>query len=131
MPRLQAVFPVYPVVSQKQCIRDGDDDPEDAEALFGCDIRTAAESPFEIPEHCQDFPPCAIFLSAGDTLVNPEHSRLLAKALERNNIPCRLEIGPEGGHGFADGTGMCMAGWTGRAIAWFETLTAGGQHGTV
>ena len=55
---------------------------------------------------------------------------LLAKALEQNSIPCRLEIGPEGGHGFADGSGMCMAGWTGRAMAWFETLTAGGQHGT-
>ena len=54
--------------------------------------------------------------------MNPEHSKLLAKALESHGIPCRLEIGPEGGHGFADGTGMCMEGWTERAIRWYEGL---------
>ena len=129
LPGPRAVFPVYPVVSWKQCVREDDFDPESAQEFFGCDLETALASPFEIPEHCRDFPPCAIFVAAGDTLA--EHSRLLAKALEQNNIPCRLEIGPEGGHGFADGSGMCMAGWTGRAMAWFETLTAGGQHGTV
>ena len=47
---------------------------------------------------------------------------MLARVLEGMNIPCRLEIGPEGGHGFADGSGMCMAGWTERAVKWFESL---------
>ena len=47
---------------------------------------------------------------------------MLARALEALEIPCRLEIGPEGGHGFADGSGTCMAGWTERAIRWFESL---------
>ena len=62
------------------------------------------------------------FLAAQDELVDPEHSRLLARALEQAGIPCRLEIGPTGGHGFADGTGMCMDGWTKRAIDWYEHL---------
>ena len=46
----------------------------------------------------------------------------LAAALEKHGIPCRLEIGPTGGHGFADATGMCMAGWTERAVRWYESL---------
>ena len=61
-------------------------------------------------------------LAAGDELVNPEHSRMLARKLEALHIPCRLEIGPDGGHGFADGSGMCMAGWTKRAVDWYESL---------
>ena len=127
MPKPQAVFPVYPVVSWKQLIRytkaeDEEEDAEFNEALFGCDIVTAANSAFEIPDHTEEFPPCAIFVAGGDELVNPENSRLLHQALERNGIPCRLEIGPAGGHGFADGTGMCMAGWTERAVRWYEGL---------
>ena len=58
-------------------------------------------------------------------MVLPANSKMLAAALEKQGIPCRLEIGPEGGHGFADGTGMCMAGWTERAVRWFESLPAG------
>ena len=127
MPKPQAVFPVYPVVSWKEVIRytkaeDEEEDAEFNEALFGCDIVTAAISAFEIPDHAEEFPPCAIFVAGGDELVNPENSRLLHQALERNGIPCRLEVGPSGGHGFADGTGMCMAGWTERAVRWYEGL---------
>ena len=77
---------------------------------------------YEIPEHAEGFPPCAFFLAAGDELVDPQHSKLLAGALEKLNIPCRLEIGPEGGHGFADGSGMCMEGWPERAVSWYESL---------
>ena len=127
MPKPQATFPVYPVVSWKEVIRytkaeDEEEDAEFNEALFGCDIVTAANSAFEIPDHAEEFPPCAIFVAGGDELVNPENSRLLHQALERNGIPCRLEVGPSGGHGFADGTGMCMAGWTERAVRWYEGL---------
>lgn len=122
LPKPEAVFPVYPVVSWKLCYSEPDFQPENPEHLYGCDIETALHSPFEIPEHAEGFPPCALFLAAGDTLVNPEHSRILARALEDLKIPCYLEIGPEGGHGFADGSFMCMAGWTERAIRWYEGL---------
>ncbi len=118
LPKPQATFPVYPVVSLKHQAYD----PDKAMRLYGCSLEKAAETDFEIPEHAEGFPPCAIFLAAQDELVSPEHSRLLAAALEKLSIPCRLEIGPEGGHGFADGSGMCMAGWTERAVRWVETL---------
>ena len=122
LPKPQATFPVYPVVTLRPDITYASDDPEDAVWLYGCDMETARHSAYEIPEHAEGFPPCAVFLAAGDELVNPENSKLLAASLEKLGIPCYLEIGPEGGHGFADGTGMCMAGWMERAVRWFEGL---------
>ena len=122
LPKPQAVFPVYPVTSLKARIRYGAADPAAAMRLYGCSVEEAAETDYEIPAHVEGFPPCAIFLAAEDELVNPENSTLLASALEARGIPCRLEIGPTGGHGFADGSGMCMAGWTERAVRWYESL---------
>ena len=120
LPKPRATFPVYPVVTLRPeggCVPEN---PEAATWLYGCDLETARRSAFEIPEHAEGFPPCAVFLAAGDDMVLPENSKLLAAALEKHGIPCYLEIGPTGGHGFADGTGMCMAGWTERAVRWFE-----------
>ena len=129
LPKPQAVFPVYPLVSWKLTLRDEEENGSRTEeddafdlALFGCDIRSAARSPYEVPDHAEAFPPCAVFMTETDQLVNPEHSRLLCQTLQRHGIPCRLEAGPSGGHGFADGTGMCMAGWIERAVRWYENL---------
>ena len=122
----KACFPVYPVTSYRLMNAEewGPDEDKDefARSGVGCTMQEACNSCFEIPMHTEGFPPTAIFLAAEDQLVDPEHSRKLAEALTRRGIPCRLEIGPEGGHGFADGTGMCMEGWPERAIDWFEQL---------
>ena len=122
LPMPQACFPVYAETSIKETMLVWQADPEDAMDLYGCTQAEAAEREYEIPEHAEEFPPSAIFATATDDLVNPNHSRKLAKALEELSIPCRLEIGPEGGHGFADGTGMCMEGWTERAVRWVESI---------
>ena len=121
-PKPQAVFPIYPVTTLKPEIRYGEDDPAVARRLYGCSLAEAAELDFEITDHAEGFPPCAIFVAEDDELVNPENSRILIKALEKLQIPCRLEMGKEGRHGFADGSGTCMAGWTQRAVQWYETL---------
>lgn len=122
----QACFPVYPVTSYRLMAAEEWNEGEDKDAFArsgtGCTMLEACSSCFEIPEHVEGFPPSALFLAAEDDLVDPEHSRRLAAALSDANIPCRLEIGPTGGHGFADGTGMCMEGWTKRAIDWYENL---------
>ena len=122
LPKPQASFPVYPVVTLRRDIRYGDPDPASHIRLYGCSLDEAATKEYEILDHADGFPPSAIFVAAGDELVNPDNSRLLAKTLEEKKIPCRLEVGPEGGHGFADGSGMCMAGWPERAVRWFEGL---------
>jgi len=119
-----ACFPIYPVTSYRLMDAEewdeGDDKDEFARSGLGVDMNTACNSCFEIPEHVEGFPITALFLTAEDELVDPEHSKKLAEALNKANIPCRLEIGPTGGHGFADGAGMCMEGWPERAIRWFE-----------
>lgn len=128
IPKPQACFPVYPVTSYKLMDAEEWDEGDDKDAFarsgVGCTMQEACSSCFEIPEHVSGFPATALFLAAQDELVDPEHSRLLARALEQAGIPCRLEIGPTGGHGFADGTGMCMEGWTQRAIDWYRQLKA-------
>ncbi len=126
LPKPKACFPVYPVTSYRLMDAEEWDEGEDkdgfARSSTGCTMQEACNSCFEIPEHTEGFPPTAVFLAAGDELVDPEHSRKLASALDKAGIPCRLEIGPTGGHGFADGTGMCMEGWPERAMDWFEQL---------
>lgn len=124
----RACFPVYPVTSYRlmnaETWEEGDDKDAFARSGVGCTMEEACNSCFEIPLHAEGFPPAAIFLAAEDELVPPEHSKALAAALERSGIPCRLEIGPTGGHGFADGTGMCMEGWPERALDWYESEIA-------
>ncbi len=128
--RPQACFPVYPVVSLQARIRYGSKDTAEAVRLFGCPVEEAAKTDYEIPDHAEGFPPCALFAAAEDTLVDPENSRLLARSLKALGIPCRLEIGPEGGHGFGTGEGMCMAGWTERAVRWAEAAEKEQKGGT-
>ena len=122
LPKPRAAFPVYPVVTLKPPVAYEGMSPEEAIRLYGCSLQEAMNSVFEIPEHAEGFPPTALFVAGGDDLVNPENSKMLARTLEGLGIPCRLEVGPTGGHGFADGTGMCMEGWTERAVHWFEQL---------
>ena len=121
-----ACFPVYPLTSYRLIDAEGWDEGEDKDGFarsgVGCTMKEACNSCFEIPLHAEGFPPTAIFLAAEDELVDPEHSKKLAESLEKAGIACRLEIGPTGGHGFADGTGMCMEGWPERAVNWFEGL---------
>ena len=126
LPKPQASFPIYPFVSLKTAAagfnpeEDTEEDAREDIRLYGCPFTEAMNTAYDSPEHAEGFPPCAVFVAAEDELA--EHSRVLARALEKLHIPCRLEVGPEGGHGFADGTGTCMDGWTGRAIRWYESL---------
>jgi hypothetical protein len=88
LPKPEACIPVYPFVSPKLELtreQDGEEDEEDENwdiRLYGCPVREAVKQDFEIPEHAEGFPPSAFFLAAGDELVNPDHSRILAAALE-------------------------------------------------
>lgn len=127
LPKPKACFPVYPVTSYRLMADDqweeGEDKDEFARAGVGCTMEEACNSCFEIPLHAEGFPPTALFVTAEDTLVDPEHSKRLAKAITDAGIPCRFEMGPTGGHGFADGIGMCMEGWQKRAIHWYESLS--------
>ena len=118
LPKPQASFPIYSPVS----IRKRAYDPDRARRLYGDAADEAVLTAYEVQEHAEGFPPTALFFAADDELVSPDHSRMLASALEKLSIPCRLEVGTEGGHGFADGSEMCMTGWPERAVRWYESL---------
>ena len=60
LPKPQATIPVYPVTSWKLCKKDGAHNAENDLRLFGTDIETASNSPFEIPDHTEGFPPCLV-----------------------------------------------------------------------
>lgn len=126
LPKPLASFPVYPVTSYRLMAADGWADGQEqddfARSGVGCTMEEACNSCFDIPSYVEGFPPTALFLAAEDDLVDPEHSKRLAEALDKAGIPCYMEIGPTGGHGFADGEGMCMEGWPERAIRWYENL---------
>ncbi len=126
MPKPKACFPIYPLTSFRMLNEEEWEAEEEkdktARAALGITMEEACGGCFEIPEHVGGFPPTAVFVMDGDELVDPMHSKALAKALEDAGIPCRLEVGPGGRHGFAEGTGTCMAGWPERAIRWYEQV---------
>lgn len=119
LPKPQAMIPIYPFTSWALDVGEDNFRPSTIQEL-GCSYEEAVSSAYEIADHVEGFPPCAIFLAADDSLVPPENSYMLARALEAAGIPHRLEAGPQGNHGFAEAEGMCMEGWPERALDWIE-----------
>lgn len=117
MPKPIAAVPVYPFVSPAM-----DGEAEFSKQLFGCGPDETYERGFEPQADAVNFPPAAIFVSAGDELVPPAHSRLLKQSLEEAGIPVYCEEGQGGYHGFAGGEGMNMEGWPERMLGWLESL---------
>ena len=113
----EGCIPVYPLTSWKL----GQDDPEFVDFSVSAVGKDTDIASYEVPDNAALFPPTYIPVSEGDTLVDPENSKMLIAALDRLNIPCFLDIREGGWHGFADGEGMNQAGWTERAIRWLES----------
>ena len=126
IPKPEACFPIYPVTSYRVISESkwdiGESKEAYAQSTVGCSMEEACNSSFEVPLHVEGFPPTAIFVAAEDELVNTDHSKNLAAALEAEGIKVKLEIGAAGGHGFADGDGMSMEGWPERAIEFYESI---------
>lgn len=119
LPKPLVMWPVYPPVSWKLMAEQAGRDDFTVRSL-GMTIGEAAVSDWNVEEHVEDFPPCYIAATAEDSLVNPEHSRILKRALDAAGIPAVLNIGPTGDHGFAEGIGTCMEGWIEKAVAFAE-----------
>ena len=90
LPQPLAMLPVYPVTSWRLCMEREGFKPMPSAWLLGCSMEEALASAYELPEHVEGFPPCAIFLAAQDDLVPSEHSLVLKRALDAKGIPCRL-----------------------------------------
>lgn len=119
LPKPQAVFPVYPVVSWRQ-LAAVDSHDYFSMVTLGLPIKEAAESDWNAEDQVKTFPPAYIVLTADDELVPPDQSRILARALDEAGIPNVLEIGEHGGHGFAEGWKADTKGWIERAAEFAE-----------
>ena len=116
VPKPQAVFPIYPVVSWRQLAATGSHG-NFSEITLGLPMEEAAGSDWNAEDQADTFPPAYIVCTEDDDLVPPEQSRILKKALDAAGIPAKLEIGARGGHGFAEGWKADTCGWIERAIA--------------
>ena len=122
MPSPQVLMPIYAPVSWSLHLEDGEDDWLTRYA-FGVSSADAVRAGWNVNEHVEGFPPCYLCCCADDDLVDPEHSRLLKKALDAAGIASELEIGAHGGHGFAEGRDADTKGWIERAAAFIAKYT--------
>lgn len=119
LPSPKAIAPVYPPVSLKMSL-DGKHNDWLTGAVDIMDLDRDHLDSWSIEDHVSHYPPTRVLHCADDDLVDPEHSRVLKKALDEAGVPSELEIGEKGGHGFAEGTGTDVEGWIDRTSAFFE-----------
>ncbi|MGN1025945.1 MAG: alpha/beta hydrolase [Faecousia sp.] len=66
------------------------------------------------------YPPTFVWCGDADRTVDPENSRMLAEALEKNSIPHRFVEYPGVDHGVGLGKGLTCEGWFDEAISFWE-----------
>lgn len=112
--------PVYGFVSWNLC----KEDPKNKFATIshGCSPAEAAADGWSVEDHVKGFPPSYIIHGAADPFCSAENSRVLAKALEAEGIPCALEIKEGEGHGFGIAFHSSHRGWIERSINYYYEL---------
>lgn len=121
LPKPKALFTVYPFV---------DYGSPDTPALKTCRSFMFGKKPskeildfYSPTKHVSSYPPCYIVNCLDDTSVPPENGVILKEALDEAGIPCVLEQGEHGEHGFGDGKGTSVEGWIDRAITFAQKLS--------
>ncbi|MBR3397392.1 MAG: alpha/beta hydrolase [Lachnospiraceae bacterium] len=67
-----------------------------------------------------DFPKCFIWACEDDPVVDISNSTEMAHALEKNGVPCRLRLYPNGGHGRGTAKGTAAEGWLEEMLRFFS-----------
>lgn len=66
------------------------------------------------------YPPTFLWWGSADSCVDPENSRMLARALEENHVPCIHREYPGVDHGIGIGKGFGCYGWFEDAVAFWS-----------
>ncbi len=91
--------------------------------MFGKNYSSADVKNYDIISNIDaDYPPCYITACEDDDTVPCMHSTILYDRLQEVKVPSELNLGKTGGHGYGNGGGTDVAGWTGRAAAFWEKL---------
>lgn len=69
------------------------------------------------------YPPTFLWCGDADKTVDPENSRMLARALERCGVPYEFAEYPGVDHGVGLGKGLACEGWFDRAVAFWARQT--------
>lgn len=111
---------VYPVISFRDAAAHsgsrrnllGENAPQELVDRFSAELNVTADTPPAFLVHSQD-----------DGGVPVENSLLYFRALTREGVPASLHVYPEGGHGFAFGTGLGLVeNWTTVLLEWLHAL---------
>ena len=118
LPRPEALFPVYPLISMKM-LYPTKSSAKMRETMFG----KGSGREFDLDQVLtEEYPPCYIVCCKDDTMVPPQNSQLLYTLLRERDIPAQLELADRGGHGFGEGIGTDAEGWVERAIRFYTSL---------
>ncbi len=119
----EVIFPIYPGLIETM--------PENKSVnrycitLFGEHYAEQDKQRYDVIHHVSAFPPAYIVVCKDDDTVPYTSSVSLADALKEENIPCVLDMGNKGGHGFGEGRGTDVEGWAERAIVFWKELGKG------
>ena len=116
LPKPGALVLVYPVVTMGEKTHEGSRNfligqtPDREMVEFSSVEKRVTES----------YPPTFLWWGSSDSCVDPENSRMLQSALEKNGIPCQCIEYPGVEHGVGIGTGLPCEGWLEKAVAFWE-----------
>ena len=88
--------------------------------LFGAGEPQPEE--YDIPSHLNNYPPTYLVRCQDDLVIPESHVMAIKTALDEKGIPCDLEQGKTGLHGFGDGRGTSVEGWVDRAHWFLQSL---------
>ena len=116
LPKPGALVLVYPVVTMGEKTHEGS-----RNFLIGqTPDREMVEFSSVEKQVTESYPPTFLWWGSSDSCVDPENSRMLQSALEKNGIPCQCIEYPGVEHGVGIGTGLPCEGWLEKAVAFWE-----------
>lgn len=118
LPKPEAMILVYPVISMRKEYTH----PETHDNLLGADASPAGELFASVEAHVTDaYPPTYVWAGDADETVQPENTRMMAKALETAGVCHAWDIFPGVGHGVGPGTGTSAEGWIDKAVQFWRS----------
>lgn len=94
------------------------------DTMFGGNVDTDLINQYDVILNIKgDYPASYIVVAEDDDTVPVSNSLKLKEKLDLLNVPNKLEIGENGGHGFGDGRDTDLEGWVERAVLFWNSLT--------
>ncbi len=115
-PKPTALVLIYPVISMGEYTHEGSRDN-----LLG--KNASEEMKRKLSVECNihaDYPPVFVWYGTADDTVAPINSKMLAEALEKYSVPCKLEEYEGIGHGAGLARGTVAEPWLEHAVEFWE-----------